>query len=242
MKKESRALESAFAEPTTPKERTDLGFDLEGLMSDFPTATELQKFIYDQTGVVLNLKGRSNKVKYQIALDVLNGSAPPAAVLGSENPYVDKNDIVPCDPLKELPPQPAEIFGHKPVTQFQCDVFPHPDPEWSAMGQKCSVIFRKYIDNTITYEVIGPIAQRAIGMRVNKYGQNVPERYTWVDPRTGEQVIQTAAGRITAIGTRLKNFMSKMKVGNKTQWETWIDREFVIGGNPSAALDNPWNI
>ena len=31
-----------------------------------------------------------------------------------------------------------------------------------------------------------------------------------------------------------------MKIGNKTQWDTWIDREFVIGGNPAQALDNPW--
>lgn len=242
MKKQTPALSPAFADDTRNKPPMDLGFDLEGLMSDFPTAGELQKFVFDQTGVVLNLKGRSNKVKYQIALDTLNGQMPPPAVVGDENPYVDRNDIVPVDPLKELPPQPAEIWGHKPVTMFQCDVFPHPDPEWSAMGQKCSVIFRKYIDNTITYEVIGPIAQRAIGSRVNKYGKDVPDKFVWIDPRTGEQIIRYADGRITPVGTRLKNFMSKMKIGNKTQWETWIDRDFVIGGDSAAALDNPWNI
>jgi len=219
-----------------------LEFDLEGLMTDFPTATELEKFVFDQSGIVLNLKGRSNKVKYQIALDVLNGQEPPAAVVGGENPYVNKGDLVPADPLKDLPLQPEEIRGQVPVTMFQSDIFPHPDPEWAANGQKCSVIFRKYIDNTITYEIIGPIAQRAVGVRVNKFGQNVPEKYVWVDPRTGEQIIQTNAGRLTAIGTRLKNFMSKHKIGNKTQWETWIDRDFVIGGNPGQALDNPWGI
>jgi hypothetical protein len=240
MKRETRVLDAAFADE--PKSKLNLGFDLEGLMSDFPTAGELQKFVYDQTGVVLNLKGRSNKVKYQIALDVLNGGVPPAAVLGSENPYVDKNDVVPEDPLKPLPAKPEEIRGQIPATQFQVDTFPHPDPEFKAQGQKCSVIFRKYIDNTITYEIIGPIAQRAVGERVNKFGQRTPERYTWVDPRTGEQIIQHASGRITPIGTRLKNFMSKHKVGNKTQWETWIDRDFVIGGNPSEALDNPWGL
>jgi hypothetical protein len=242
MKRESKILDSAFAEDEPKKNTHDLGFDLEGLMSDFPTAGELQKFVFDQTGVVLNLKGRSNKVKYQIALDVLNGGVPPQAVLGSENPYVDKNDIVPEDPLKTLPLQPEEIRGQLPATQFQSDQFPHPDPEFKAQGQKCSVIFRKYLDTTITYEIIGPIAQRAVGERVNKFGQNVPERYTWVDPRTGEQIIQHANGRITPIGTRLKNFMSKHKVGTKTQWETWIDRDFVIGGNPAEALDNPWGL
>lgn len=234
--------QTAILTPSTQDSDLDLGFDLEGLMSDFPTAGELQKFVFDQTGITLNLKGRSNKVKYQIALDVLNGAAPPPEVVGGENPYIDKNDIVPEEPLKTIPPQPAEIFGHVPVTQFQCDTFPHPDPQWQSTGQKCSVIFRKYIDNTITYEIIGPIAQRAVGNRVNKFGQQVPEKLVWVDPRTGEQIIRYSNGMITPIGTRLKNFMSKMKIGNKTQWDTWIDREFVIGGNASAALDNPWNM
>ena len=215
-------------------------FDLEGLMTDFPTAGELQKFLFDQTGLVLNLKGRSNKYKYQVALDVLKGLPPPAELLGGENPYLDKNDIVPTDPMKTLPPQPAEVFGHIPVIQFQCNTFPHPDPQWSATGQKCQVVFRKYINNIITYEILGPIAQRAVGTRINKFGQNVPDKYIWVDPRQGEQIIQYGNGTITAIGTRLRNFMSKMKVGNKTQWETWIDRDFVIGGNAALALDNPW--
>jgi len=240
MKKETRSLTPAVAEIQVNSD--DLGFDLEGLMSDFPTAGELQKFVFDQTGVVLNLKGRSNKVKYQIALDVLNGQAPPAAVLGSENPYVDKNDIVPLEPLKPTPPQPAEIRGQIPVNQFQVNTFPHPDAQWAAQGQKCQVMFRKYIDGTITYEIMGPIAQRAIGERINKFGQQVPEKYVWVDPRQGEQIVQTSSGRITPIGTRLKNFMSKMKVGNKNQWEIWIDRDFVIGGDAAQALDNPWGM
>lgn len=217
-------------------------YDLEGLMTDFPTARELEKFVFDQTGYVLQLKGRSNKFKYQTALDVLNGHEPDPGLLGTENPYLDKNDIVPVEPLRATPPQPVEIRGHRPVTQFQCNTFPHPDPQWAATGQRCQVIFRKYIDNTITYEILGPIAQRAVGTRINKFGQNVPERYVWVDPRNGEQIIRYADGRVTAIGTRLKNYMTKLKVGNKTQWETWIDRDFVIGGNAAQALDNPWGL
>ena len=46
-------------------------FDLEGLMTDFPTARDLERFVFDETGVVLNLKGRANKLKYQIAMDAL---------------------------------------------------------------------------------------------------------------------------------------------------------------------------
>ena len=55
----------------TPTPNND--FDLEGLKTDFPTATELEKFVYDQTDVILNLKGRSNEMKYKVALAVLNG-------------------------------------------------------------------------------------------------------------------------------------------------------------------------
>ena len=72
--------------------------------------------------------------------------------------------------------------------------------------------------------------------------QTVPEKYVWVDPRQGEQIIQYATGRITPIGTRLKNFMSKMRVGAKSQWEVWIDRDFVVGGDAAQALDNPWGL
>jgi hypothetical protein len=56
---------------------------MEGLMTDFPTAKELERFVYDQTGRVLNLKGRANKLKYQVAMDVLNGlPVDPAFVVG----------------------------------------------------------------------------------------------------------------------------------------------------------------
>ena len=235
-------IKSAVEKFDQPARRTDLEFDMEGLMTDFPTAKELEKFVFDQTGVVLNLKGRSNKLKYQIALDVLTGSAPPVEVLGEENPYLDKNDIIPVDKLREFFPPCQAVQGVPMVAMFQSKQFPHPDPEWKASGQKCDTVFKKYANNVITYEIIGPVAARAVGVRVNKFGQSVPERYTWVDPREGERVIQYATGRITPIGTRLKNFMSKHKVGNKTQWETWIDRDFMIGGNAAAALDNPWGL
>jgi hypothetical protein len=228
------------ATPTADAAQENTGFDLEGLMSDFPTATELEKFVFDSTGIVLNLKGRSNRFKYQTALDVLNGLDPDPSLLGAENPYVDRNEIVPMEPLRPSPPQPAEVWGHIPVVQFQCNTFPHPDPEFKASGQKCSVIFRKYIHDVITYEIIGPVSLRAIGQRVNKYGKDVPEKYVWVDPRAGEQIIRYGDGRVTPVGTRLRNFMSKMRVGNATQWETWIDRDFVIGGSAADALDNPW--
>lgn len=221
----------------------DIGaeFDMEGLMTDFPTATELQRFVYDQTGIVLNLKGRANRVKYQVALDTLNGQIPPQDFIGEENPYVDRTELVPTEPLRVLPPpDPAIAAAGAEVTRFATNQFPHPDPEWRAQDQKCQVIFRKYANNMITYEVLGPIAQRAVGVKINKYGQPQPEKIVWVDARTGEQIVRTAAGQLTPIGTRLKAFMQRMKVNRSNQWDTWIDREFVM--TTMTGSDNPWAV
>ena len=224
----------------TKEVHVESDYDIEGLMTDFPTANLLERFVYDETGVVLNLKGRANQLKYKIALDVLNGVDIDTKYIGDENPYIDKNDIVPEEPLKQLPPQPAEVYGHIPVTQFQCDTFPHPDPEWRAQDQKCQVVFRKYTSGLITYEVLGPIGKKAVGTRINKFGQPQPEKIVWIDPRTGEQVIRDNNGKLTPLGTRLQAFMKKQKVNKSNQWDTWIDRDFVAANN--MILDNPWSV
>jgi hypothetical protein len=215
-------------------------YDLEGLMTDFPTAKELEKFVFDQTGYVLNLKGRSNKFKYQTAMDVLNGAEPDQYLLGTENPYLDKNDIIPIDPMKIIPPIPMDVDGEAIVTRFDSRAFPHPDADFKAAGQKCDVVFKKYTNNVITYEVLGPISTRPVGVRVNKFGKEVPEKYEWVDPRTGEQVIRNANGMLTPLGTRLRGFMQRMKVNKSNQWDTWIDRDFVIIGD-GHNLNDPWS-
>lgn len=234
--------ETKTAKPAAAQVDPDLlRYDIEGLMTDFPTATELQRFVYDQTGLVLSLKGRSNKFKYQVAMDVLNGEAPPEAVLGTENPYLDKVELIPEDPLKELPPRDPAIDAAGPlVTRFGTSVFPHPDPEWRAKDQKCQVVFRKYMNGTITYEVLGPIAKRAVGTKINKFGQKQPEKFTWTDPRTGEQIIRDGAGKLTPLGTRLQAFMKKQRVNKSNHWDTWIDRDFVAADN--VILDNPWAV
>jgi hypothetical protein len=218
----------------------DVGYDMEGLMTDFPTATELMRFVYDQTGVVLNLKGRSNKIKYQIAMDVLNGGDADLAFVGSENPYLDKVDLIPEDPLKEVPPKPQELIGLNEVTRFGTNTFPHPHPEWKAQDTKANVVFRKYDNGIITYEILGPIAKVPVGTKINKFGQKVPEKLTWIDPRTGEQIVRMANGQYTPIGTRLRQFMQKQKVNKSNQWDTWIDRDFVYTENIGS--DDPWNV
>jgi len=218
----------------------DAGFDMEGLMTDFPTAAELQRFVYDQTGIVLNLKGRANKVKYQIALDTLNGAEPDPAFVGSENPYIDKMELIPEDPLKPVPERPKELAGLNLVTRFGTNTLPHPDPEWRAQDIKAQVVFRKYDNGTITYEIIGPIAKRALGTKINKFGQKQPERIVWIDPRTGEQIIRRADGSLTPLGTRLRAHMQRQRVNKTNQWDLWVDRDFVAQGELLA--DNPWSL
>lgn len=215
-------------------------FDLEGLMTDFPTAKELERFVYDQTGIVLNLKGRSNKFKYQTAMDVLNGATPEDYLLGKENPYLDKNELVPVDPMKAIPPRDPSIDEAGPeVNTFHTSLFPHPDPEWRAQDQKCLVQFVKYASGMITYEILGPMTQRAIGERVNKFGKIVPEKFIWIDPRTGEQIIRRADGSYTPLGTKLRAFMKRQRMNNSNQWDVWIDRDFVVADG--YINDNPWD-
>lgn len=221
-------------------EEPSIEFDIEGLMTDFPTAKELERFVYDQTGYILNLKGRANQLKYKIAMDTLNGVTPDPKYLTQENPYLEKTEIVPADPFKAVPPRDPRIASFGPeVSIFDTNVFPHPDPEWRAQDKKASVTFRKYSNGAITYEIIGPVAQRAVGMKINKFGAKVPEKYTWVDPRTGEQVIKNPDGSLTPLGTRLRAFMRRQKFNKTNQWDVWIDRDFVAA--ESIINDNPWS-
>ena len=214
-------------------------FDLEGLMTDFPTARELEKFVFDQTGHVLNLKGRSNKFKYQTAMDVLNGAEPDPALLGSENPYLDRNELIPKEELREIPAPEAAILAAGPVVhKFDTKLFPHPDPDWKAQGQNCQVTFKKYSNGIITYEILGPIAMRPVGTRINKFGKEQPERFVWIDPRTGEQIIKRQDGSFTPLGTKLRGFMRRQRMNNSNQWDTWIDRDFVA--QDTQINDNPW--
>ena len=215
-------------------------FDLEGLKTDFPTAKELERFVYDRTGHILQLKGLANAVKYQIAMDTLNGIDPDPDFLTTENPYLEKTELVPTDPFLDAPARDERIASFGPeVNIFDTNMFPHPDPEWRAQDKKATVTFRKYSNGAITYEILGPVAQRAVGVKVNKFGQKVPEKYVWVDPRTGEQVIKNGDGSFTPLGTRLRAFMRKQRMNNSNQWDIWIDRDFVV--QDSYINDNPWS-
>jgi hypothetical protein len=216
-------------------------YDMEGLMTDFPTATELERFVYDQTGIVLMLKGRANKLKYQVAMSVLNGETVDPAYIGTDNPYLDKIDLVPEDPLKPIPARDASLPDQKDVqNSFYSPFVPHPDPEYRARGKKCMCLFRKYRTGAISFEVLGPIDKYPVGSKIDKYGRERPEIVRYNDPRTGEQVLINSAGQPTAIGKRLKAMMQSMRVNKGNQWSVWIDREFAsLNGD---AISNPWNL
>jgi len=216
-------------------------YDIDGLMTDFPTAKELERFVYDETGVVLNLKGRANKLKYQIAMDVLNGAAVEDKFLGSENPYIDKMDLVPVDPLKAIPKRDLDLPPESEIqNSFYTPFVPHPDSDLRERGKKAMCMFRKYKTGEISYEILGPLSKQPHGNKIDKFGRNRPEVIKWIDPRTGEQTVMRSDGTLTPIGRRLRSMMQSLKVNKSNQWDVWVDREF--GSLNRDAIGNPWNL
>ena len=216
-------------------------YDLEGLMTDFPTATDLERFVYDQTGTVLNLKGRANKLKYQIAMDVLNGQVVEQKYLGNDNPYVDRTEMIPEEALQ---PRPARDAKLPPQSQIQNTFWlanaPHPDADARARDKKCHLMFRKYKNGMISYEIEGPLEQYAEGTKIDKYGRERPEIMKWLDPRTGEQIAVREDGTLTPQGKRLRAMMQGHKVNNSNYWNVFVDREFITLND--SVIHNPWDI
>lgn len=232
---------SKIKKPTVPASLNHAEYDLEGLMTDFPTAKELERFVYDETGIVLNLKGRANKLKYQVAMDALNGVEISDNLKGTENPYIDRTELVPVDPIKE-PPERDDSLPSRTETQnvFYSPIIPHPDPDERAQDKRVHMMFRKYKNGMISYEILGPLSQKPHGEKIDKFGRTRPEVIKWVDPRTGEQVIMREDGTLTPQGKRLRAMMQTFRVNNTNQWEVWIDREFVSLNDTVA--HNPWDL
>jgi hypothetical protein len=97
------------------------------------------------------------------------------------------------------------------------------------------ITFRKYENNLITFQVMGPLEQQAVGSRINKYGQNVPEKYTWMDPRTEEKVMRRPDGTYTEAGRGLHTYCVGEKGGGI--WSL-IDKDMVTVTEKNIA--NPW--
>jgi hypothetical protein len=237
-----KVVEETPIEPV-PEVKYAVEYDLEGLMTDFPTAKELERFVYDETGIVLNLKGRANKLKYQIAMDVLNGQQVDAKFVGSDNPYVDKMDMIPEEPMPPKPDRDASLPDHSEIQNtFWSPVFPHPDPSERAMDKKVHVMFRKYNNGMISYEIMGPLEQRAHGEKIDKYGRTRPEIIKWIDPRSGEQICVRSDGTLTPLGKKIRAMMqgSKFRVNKSNQWDVFVDRELASILNSEIA--NPWDV
>jgi hypothetical protein len=209
-------------------------YDIEALKADLPTAKELAQFVYDKTQIALDLIGKSKEDQYQVAKNALEGKKIPSEFLTDENPYVEKKDLIPVDEIRKLPARSADLPDESSmVHQFGATNMPHPlDPQ---SDRKVHITFRKYENGLLTYQVMGPLEQQAVGSRINKYGQNVPEKYTWMDPRTEERVMRRPDGTYTEVGRGLHTYCVGEKGGGI--WSL-IDRDMVTVTEKNIA--NPW--
>jgi len=222
-----------------PRSISNAEYDMEGLMTDFPTAKELERFVFDETGIVLNLKGRANKLKYQVAMDALNGQDIDTNFIGGENPYLDKAEMVPEEPFPEIPARDPTLPPESELQNYFFSPFvPHPDPDARAVGKKCHCTFRKYNDGTISYEINGPWEKVPHGTKIDKFGRERPEIIKWLGKCSGEQTIQRDDGTLTPVGRRLRTMMQSMKINKGNFWDTFVDRDF--GQFNSEAIVDPW--
>ena len=209
-------------------------YDIEALKQDLPSAKELAQFVYDRTQIALDLIGKPKDEQYQVAKNALEGKKVPSEYLTGENPYVDKKELVPEDPLPTMPPRSPDLPSRDAqIHFFGATNMPHPlDPQ---SDRRVFIDFRKYENGLITYQVMGPLEKVAVGERINKYGQKVPEKFTWIDPRTPEQIMRRADGTFTERGRGLYTYCVGEKGGGI--W-SMIDREQVSISAKNIA--NPW--
>jgi hypothetical protein len=211
-------------------------YDIDALKADLPTAKELAQFVFDKTNgaISLDLIGKPKEDQYQVAKNALEGKKVPSEFLTGENPYVDKKDEIPVDPLRELPPRDPNLPSpDAQVFYFGATNMPHPlDPQ---SDKKVYIDFRKYENGMITYAITGPVEQMPVGEKKNRYGQTVPEKYSWIDPRTPEMVLRHADGTFTKEGRGLHTYCVGEKGGGI--W-TMIDRDMVTVTEKNIA--NPW--
>lgn len=215
-------------------------YSLAGLKMDFPTSRDLEQFVFDETGVSLKLKGIDPEKKYEIALAVLRGEEVDLRYITGANPYVDNKELIPEDPLRPVPARDPRLPNANAMSVFHDFSVPHPDTNMRALDARVICQFKTYEDGSISYEIMGPLEKQAVGEKLDKYGRSRPEKFVWVDPRTGEQAVRYSNGTYTAMGKRLRTLMESRRVNrNQSFWSTWIDRDFVQFNQ--GAIDNPWN-
>lgn len=214
-------------------------YTIEGLQEDFASTDELEKYIYEEVGIALSLRGKSKIVKYSNALAALEGRLKDIdpAVRTDKNPFVDSADMIPMEELKPVPERDPDVPpGNTQVSSFFTAQLPHPDATENESGHMCDAVFRSYRNGVITYEILGPVNQRPVGTRVNKYGQTQAAEIRWSDPRTGEQILQHANGQLTDVGAALKANLENLRGLNA--WRQYLNKS-TAAVNP-AVLQNPW--
>ena len=209
-------------------------YDIEALKADLPTAKDLAQFVYDKTGISLDLVGKPKEDQYMVARNALEGKKVPADFQTELNPYIDRKELIPVDEMKKIPPRPADLPDEgSRVHFFGATNMPHPtDPQ---SDRKVHISFRKYDNGVVTYQVTGPVEQIAVGERINKFGQRQPEKYSWLDPRTEEIMLRRADGTFTEKGRGLYAFCVGEKGGGI--W-TLIDRN--VMNIAEKNVTNPW--
>lgn len=209
-------------------------YDIEALKADLPTAKDLAQFVYDRTQIALDLIGKPKEDQYLVAKNALEGKKVPSEFITDQNPYIEKKDLIPADDLPPMPGKGKDVpEDDAQVHYFGATNMPHPfDPQ---SDRKVAIDFRKYENNVITFKIVGPVEQIAVGSRINKFGQNVPEKYSWIDPRTEETVLRRADGTLTEKGRGLYTYC----IGEKGSgiWPL-IDREVVSINQKNIA--DPW--
>ncbi len=209
-------------------------YDIEALKADLPTAKELAQFVYDKTQISLDLVGKSKEDQYHVAKNALEGKKVPSEFVTDENPYVDRKDQIPVDEIRKLPPRSPDLPPEDAqVHFFGATNMPHPlDPQ---SDKKVGINFKKYNNGVITYQVMGPLEQKAVGTKINRYGQEVPERFSWIDPRTEELVMRNSDGTFTSRGQGLYTYLVGDKGGGI--WSL-IDRDMVRA--TAKNISDPW--
>lgn len=209
-------------------------YDIEALKQDLPNAKDLARFVYDKTGIALELIGKPKEEQYLAAKNALEGKKVPAEFLTNDNPFVEKADLIPRDEPKPLPQRDADLPPEESVIhRFGATNMPHPlDPQ---SDRKVQIMFRKYDNNVITYQVLGPMHYVEEGTRINKYGQEVPERYKLIDPRTSEQLMRRSDGSFTERGRGLYTYCTGEK--GASIWNM-IDRDLTSVSAKNIA--DPW--
>jgi hypothetical protein len=209
-------------------------YDIEALKADLPTAKDLSQFVYDKTGISLDLIGKPKEEQYLVARNALEGKKIPSDFITDLNPYVDKREMIPVDEMKKVPERSKDLPDEaNRVHFFGATNMPHPhDPQ---SDRKVQINFHKYDNGAMTYQIMGPIEQIAVGERINKFGTKTPEKYSWIDPRTEEILLRRPDGTFTEKGRGVYAYCIGEKGGGI--WSL-IDRNILA--TVEKNITNPW--